>query len=161
MQDLPKDLQRKLALELSAPDLINFCLLNKTINKNVCESQDFWRQKLSIDYPKLFFYYQKNKIVLINPKNTYIRKFTEVSRKIEEVSKKLYKNVDKDITYDKIYNEIYVIYEKVLKKQDISYEKIMLLIYNVFSTYLTETDLHLINKLIIDLINKDKLYDYK
>lgn len=84
MNDLPADVKRLMALKLSAPDLINFCLTDKNTNKSVCDSNDFWRQKLIMDYPHIFDYYTRNKMVIKNPKNLYIRKFTEVYRMIEK-----------------------------------------------------------------------------
>jgi hypothetical protein len=41
MLTLPKDVQRKLALDLSPPDLIHLCLSNKEIKKDVCDSKGF------------------------------------------------------------------------------------------------------------------------
>ena len=82
MEGLPKDIVIKLALELSPPDLINFCLVDKKFN--ICDNKDFWRQKIQIDYPYVFEYYSRQNRPLANPKNTYIRKFTEVFRAIEK-----------------------------------------------------------------------------
>jgi hypothetical protein len=84
MENLPKDIRRKLALELKPHDLINFCLLNKKTNADVCDSDEFWRLKLSMDYPLVFNYYQRHNLILKNPKNTYIRKFTDISRELEK-----------------------------------------------------------------------------
>ena len=84
MENLPKDIRRKLALELKPHDLINFCLINKKTNADVCDSDEFWRLKLSMDYPLVFNYYQRHNLILKNPKNTYIRKFTDISRELEK-----------------------------------------------------------------------------
>lgn len=84
METLPKDIRRKLALELKPHDLINFCLLNKKTNADVCDSDEFWRLKLSMDYPIVFNYYQRHNLILKTPKNTYIRKFTDIYMELEK-----------------------------------------------------------------------------
>jgi len=82
--NLTKDIQRKIALELSPVDLINFCVTNKTFNASICNSKEFWIQKLEIDYPEeLLPIYQGKKID--NPKSIYIKRFTEISNEIEKI----------------------------------------------------------------------------
>ena len=78
MESLPKDVKQKMALDLSPPDLIIFCASGKEINKDICGSDDFWRLKIEKDYSKMFKYYQKHNMTFKKPKNTYIRKFTEI-----------------------------------------------------------------------------------
>jgi hypothetical protein len=118
METLSKDIRRQLALKLSPPDLINFCLTSKENNEEICNSKDFWRQKLSIDYPEFFRYYQVNNLTLSNPKNTYIRKFTGISREIESIVKHYFsKNKSKEM-YDRIY-KFYV----HLRNPSTNYEK--------------------------------------
>lgn len=46
-----KDVVMMLALELDLPDLLNLCLTDKTFNKQVCENEDFWMQKIQLDFP--------------------------------------------------------------------------------------------------------------
>ena len=100
MENLPKDIQREIALNLSPPEIIRFCLTSKSFNKEICESKDFWRQKISIDYPKLFLYHQKNDLPLQNPKSTYMRKFTQISKTIEDF---IAENGPRKYSFDEIY----------------------------------------------------------
>jgi len=92
MENISKDIRRKIALELSPHDLIKFCLAEKKLNEEICNSKDFWRQKLIRDYPLVFTYYQKNNLILKNPKNTYIRKFTEITKEVEKFINKIVNN---------------------------------------------------------------------
>jgi hypothetical protein len=80
----PIDIQRKILLELSPMDLINFCRTNKENLEKFCQDKVFWRLKLEHDFPDDFLSYQKKKLVLKNPKNTYIKLFTEETRNIEK-----------------------------------------------------------------------------
>lgn len=82
-KDIPDDMKRKIALELSPPDLINFCLTNKSFNRSVCDSNNFWLQKLKIDYPEEFLDAYDKGIKITNAKEIYIRQFTKVSKIIE------------------------------------------------------------------------------
>ena len=43
---------RLLALELDMPSLLNLCLSNKRLNREICENNHFWRNKLYKDYPE-------------------------------------------------------------------------------------------------------------
>ena len=43
---------RLLALELDLPSLLNLCLSNKRLNREICENNHFWRNKLYKDYPE-------------------------------------------------------------------------------------------------------------
>jgi hypothetical protein len=116
--ELPKDIQIKLALELSPKDLINLCLASKGTYEKICDSKDFWRQKLQKDYPKLFYYYQKQNKILLNPKNTYIRKFTEISKEIENYVSKYFPN-----DQEEMYNEIYHAYNEMVRLGDDNADK--------------------------------------
>ena len=107
MEKLPKDLKRKLALELSPPDLISFCATQRKMNADICESNEFWRLKLEIDYPESMPYFKKFGKTLVNPKKTYIRKFTEISKPIDDFVKKYPESLRR-----RMYNDIYDIYEK-------------------------------------------------
>ena len=109
MENLPKDIRRKLALELKPHDLINFCLVNKKTNADVCDSDEFWRLKLSMDYPLVFNYYQRHNLILKNPKNTYIRKFTDITRELEKFVDE-YFPTDKKLHIEELLN-LYEIYK--------------------------------------------------
>ena len=86
MESLPKDVMAEMALNLSAPDVIKFCLASKSQNR-ICNLNDFWRRKLDKDYPGDF----APGTVLVNAKELYIKRFTYVSRKIEEFMEKIIK----------------------------------------------------------------------
>ena len=166
METLPKDIQRKLALEFSPPDLINFCLTNKQTYEDICNSKDFWRRKLEIDFPYVAAYFVKNNLVLSNPKNTYIKKFTEVSQKIEKFVKDEF-----EADHEVMYNIIYNVYMKLLQdtSQNIYSAYINELFshfgstninnrYNIPSLYIEEDFHKRLNKLVIELLNKDRVY---
>lgn len=107
MEKLPKDLKRKLALELSPSDLISFCASNRKLNQDICESKEFWRLKLEMDYPETIPYFRKYGKPLVNPKNTYIRKFREISKPIDDFVNKYPVNLR-----HVLYNDIYDTYQK-------------------------------------------------
>ena len=107
MEKLPKDLKRKLALELNPPDLIAFCASNRDLNRDICESKEFWRLKLEVDYPEVLPYFRKYGKILVDPKKTYIRKFRDISKIIDEFVQKFPENVRR-----RMYNDIYDLYEK-------------------------------------------------
>jgi len=73
--NLPKDVQRKIALNLEAHELIKFCSTNQKTYQDICNSDEFWRLKLEMDYPNEF----KNAGIIKNPKNIYIKKFQYIS----------------------------------------------------------------------------------
>ena len=117
--EMPKDLQRKIALKLSPPELIRFCKTNKSLNIEICESNDFWRLKLEKDYPELFNYFSKNKLILKNPKNTYMRRFTEISTLIENFVQKEIVSMYRPY----LYNMIYQAYQEYVKRQQVEERK--------------------------------------
>lgn len=82
---LPEDIQRKILLELSPNDLINVCLTQKDKMEKFCDNDIFWRLKIQKDFPEDFYYYNKNNLILKNPKNTYIRLFTREIREFEKI----------------------------------------------------------------------------
>ena len=51
LEQLPKDVLIEIALNLDAPNLINFCKIQKRQNQAICQNEHFWRQKLLKDYP--------------------------------------------------------------------------------------------------------------
>ena len=107
MEKLPKDLKRKLALELSPSDLITFCASNRELNRDICESKEFWRLKLDRDYPEVFPYFRKYGKVLVDPKRTYIKKFRELSQPIDEFVNRYPENWRR-----RLHNDIYDLYER-------------------------------------------------
>lgn len=48
---LPADVMALMALELDTPSILNYCLSNKRFNEVICNSQTFWRNKFTKDYP--------------------------------------------------------------------------------------------------------------
>ena len=118
METLPKDVAIEMALNLSPPDLINFCAASKIQNR-VCNSNDFWRRKIHKDYPETIGQ------VIENPKEFYIQKFTYVSRNLEKlqemiIAKSFPFRFSKYLTneYRKdMYFSLYLIYEMVKNKQ--------------------------------------------
>ena len=51
MENFPKDVLFRLALELNLPDLLKLCSTNKRINSLVCERDDIWYAKLNSEFP--------------------------------------------------------------------------------------------------------------
>ena len=122
MESLPKDVAIEMALNLSPPDLINFCATSKTQNR-VCNSNDFWRRKLEKDYPEVLKTTDK---IIEYPREVYIYKFTYVSRSLEKLQEKI---ITKSFPYrfsryltdeyrKDLYMSLYLIYEMVKNNQD-------------------------------------------
>ena len=120
MESLPKDVAIEMALNLSPPDLINFCSASKAQNR-ICNSNDFWRRKLDKDYPGDF----APGTVLKNAKELYIKRFTYVSRRIEEFMENIIreafpKNFSRFLNpeYKKeLYLKLYKLYEMVKNEE--------------------------------------------
>ena len=124
METLPKDVRMEIALDLSPPDLIRFCTTETKQNKEICESETFWRQKLEKDYPEELLYFYDNNIPVNNPKKLYIDKFTFLSSEIEnyvdefihlfleKISKYLTKQYKEDL-----FNVIFDVYSQILKEK--------------------------------------------
>ena len=94
--DLPFDIQRQIALELEPYDLIMFCRSNKTINQEICNSNEFWRLKIQRDFPVIWSYFNDHNLILKNPKDTYIRNFIGISEAVEnELNRFMYRYIDK------------------------------------------------------------------
>ncbi len=115
MENLPKDIKRKIALELSPKDLIELCLTSKNLYKTVCEDEEFWRIKLFHDYPEVKSYFSNLKIK--NPKNMYIRIFTELAEEIESlfISRSQYINISNQRTRKQVFNYLYKLYNEIRK----------------------------------------------
>lgn len=96
MQTLPKDVRFEIAMKLKPYELINFCISEKKQNREICESEVFWRRKLEKDYPEEF---KSNKMVK-NSKQRYMERFTYVSRAIEKFIPQLITD-----TYGELFND--------------------------------------------------------
>ena len=72
---LPRDMLFKLALELSLPDLLNFCS-NQRVNELVCSQKDIWLAKLKQDFKDF-------KLLKSDPRENYelLYRLTELKRK--------------------------------------------------------------------------------
>jgi len=178
METLTKDTLTKIALELSPPDLINFCSTNKKNNICSSENKDFWRLKIQRDYPKVFNYYKIQNITLVNPKNTYIRKFIEVSKAIEnfiedvleeklmrefpKVKKENFDNIQKKELFTKLYD----LYQTLLPQYPgIRSDAIEATAAKYFppksKTNRIDYPLGKIRSLMVSLLTKDKMYEIK
>lgn len=51
MERMDKNVMRIMALDLDLPSVLSLCRGNKRLNKEICDSQLFWRDKLHQDYP--------------------------------------------------------------------------------------------------------------
>ena len=103
METLPKDVRRKIALELSPADIVRFCLAESESNKEICQSDAFWRLKIQRDFPDLFYHYDKYGLHLKHPKNTYLKTVSKYRKAIEDFSKK-YTVPEEDI--DNLYQSV-------------------------------------------------------
>ena len=85
MENLDIHGRREIILNLAPSDLIKYCSVNKKANKEICDSDSFWRRKLEKDYPEEMIEVRKKGIKVIkNPKKIYMRRFTSVAYKIEK-----------------------------------------------------------------------------
>lgn len=165
MEILPNDVKRVIALKLPVTDLKKFCLTNKNINNVVFESKDFWRQKLIKDYPRIFDYFVRNKMIIGNPKNLYMRKYTEGFSLVNNFLEKYdLKNVNKEEIAKTIYS-IYNDYSKIFPNgidddAKISYNNIILYIsHNLRYRFRNSNEfLQDLRILTAKLINKDHMY---
>ena len=128
MQTLPKDVRMKIALDLSPPDLVKFCLSEKKQDREICGSETFWMQKLEKDYPEEFLDFYTRGIPVQNPKGIYMRRFTYISKQIEDfieefinriIGRNLNKYLNKQYREDlfKIFFDIYT--EALVPKSDV------------------------------------------
>jgi len=128
MESLPADIIRKTALELSPRDIISLCLTKKEFAKAVCNSNEFWRNKILTDYPKqthfpFLFQHEPKKLYMILTMNSKIVKMDAM-----EFPKlvKLYSNED-DYDNEKLLFEMTkaitkdFINENLLKRGDVLY----------------------------------------
>ncbi len=112
MENLPKEIKIKIALELSPKDLIEMCLSSKEVfYKSLCGDDEFWRIKLFSDYPEVKAYYKNSNLKIKNPKNLYIRLFSSIAKNIEDK----YKDMVKDHDRKTVFNFIYNLYNEIRK----------------------------------------------
>lgn len=64
---MDNNLLRLIALDMDLPSLLNLCLSNKRLNREVCENNHFWRTKLYKEYPET-----KGKIFGNNVRKVYL-----------------------------------------------------------------------------------------
>ena len=116
MESLPKDVAIEMALNLSPPDLVRLCSTSKSQNR-ICNLNDFWRRKLDKDYPGDF----APGTILTNAKELYIKRFTYISRRIEELMENILrdafpKNFSRFLNAEykkELYLKLYKLYEMV------------------------------------------------
>ena len=70
---MDNNLLRLLALELDMPSLLNLCLSSKRMNREICENNHFWRNKLYKDYPET-----KGKVFGNNLRKVYLTLLNKV-----------------------------------------------------------------------------------
>lgn len=93
MEFLDKNLLRLLAIDLDLPSLAKLCATNKRIEKEICGSEDFWRNKLYKEYPntrKIFY-----------GKLDYRNVYREFSKPIKAIDEEVVKTLEKQLQ-DKI-----------------------------------------------------------
>lgn len=68
-----KDISALLALELNYPDIINLCTTHRKFNREICENESFWRNKLNNDFPQAEFtqILREDRMRNKNPKQKY------------------------------------------------------------------------------------------
>ena len=90
MEQLPKDVWVLMALDLDLQALLNLCRTNKQFNDRICNSQQFWSQRISREYPNIdisevkdykeLYKYLKNRILVdsVYKQGHAIRKGNEI-----------------------------------------------------------------------------------
>jgi hypothetical protein len=122
MESLPTDIIRKTALELSPRDIISLCLTKKEFAKVVCNSNEFWRNKILTDYPKqthfpFLFQHEPKKLYMILTMNSKIVKIDgkEFPKLVE-----LYDDIDNYGEITKVIDKDFI-NENLLKRGDVLY----------------------------------------
>ena len=92
MNEIPTEIEIKIALKLTPFELLNFCLTERKRFQDIWQSKWFWRQKLEEDYPEEFleFYTEQLPIKRIRKnkyKERYIERYTEFPREIRNFYK--------------------------------------------------------------------------
>ena len=88
LESLPKDVIRKIGLELNPRDVINMCLSNKRLNSIICEDTNFWRNKIYIDFPTRIPFNIQHLSASASPKRLY--EMISARSKIIELTSELY-----------------------------------------------------------------------
>jgi hypothetical protein len=86
LDTLPPDILRKIAMDLRPYEILEFCLVASPLNNSVCDSHDFWVEKLRLDFPYVIDFFTRNNLRLYNPKNTYSRYYLEITLGIENIT---------------------------------------------------------------------------
>ena len=100
MEDLPNILIRKTALSLPFAEITSLCRTNTKFNKAICEYQQFWHDKLILDYginekfsealdwKKIYIYYTFNRLIGLGSNRSgelglgriiWVKEFTEIA----------------------------------------------------------------------------------
>ena len=145
-------------------------------------NKDFWRMKIQRDYPKVFNFYKIQNITLANPKNTYIRKFIEISKAIENfieefiedvLEEKLIRDFFKtqkenfdNIQKKELFTKLYDLYQTLLPQYPgIRSDAIEATAAKYFppksKTNRIDYPLGKIRSLMVSLLTKDKMYEIK
>src|SRR3972149_8084013 len=98
LEDISIDILHEMMINLHLKNLYNICLLNKTLNDNICQNNQFWKKKLINDfssYPLL----QIEKKNLYNLPNLNI--LTKKLLKTEKIWRTEYINIGKTIALGK------------------------------------------------------------
>lgn len=81
MNKLNKDLIAEIALNLDPKDIVNFSLTCKKYNE-ILNIENFWRKKLEKDYIEELLEFYRDGIILENPKEKYIERFSFIYKQI-------------------------------------------------------------------------------
>ena len=166
METLPKDISREMALNLSPADIVNFCSTNKKFNKEICDSNDFWRRKLEKDYPEEM----KNIGEIKNPKNVYMKRSQYIFKLIEDFIPKMIENEFGDFAIylnDEYKKDLFKALYKMYLDKNWDYDDVFYTFYDyVRKFYLPERDndkdveLHpVIEELFFNLDKKETISD--
>jgi len=94
MDKLPPDLLRKIVTDFRPYELLEFCLVSSPLNDAVCNSHDFWVQRLELDFPYVIEFFSQNNLRLNDPKGTYSKFYTKLTLGIENVANTYVKQID-------------------------------------------------------------------
>ena len=101
MEDAPKDVLFRLAIEMALPELLNFCATSKKIDEKVCQRRDIWNYKLKNEFPSYDGWLEKT-----TPREVYTTLYglTVLKEKlnIKETIKELYFLQKLDLNYNQI-----------------------------------------------------------
>ena len=149
MERLSKNELFLLASELPLIDLVNLCKASKLFNTRVCANQEFWKDKLTKDFPDWYLSRETQTIQnLGNFKNLYIF----LHRMVKKDSKNFFPTIDKEIKeLVKRIRNIIPLNIRTIKRQKIETEESLLYdIYNTIFDYIL---------IILNNISLGKYYD--